>query len=181
MGDWEDGYDQNFAGGPGITIMNLSSETDSFESLMAGQDYQWYYCDEGPWPGTFNGLIGAVGHEMGHTWWLDHLPGCDEGLPSCEFGAIMAYGFESYPNTYLRPEEKEVLERSAFFEPGPGMELFGAEGTSAVRGKVAGSDGASVEHMRISALSDTFCGWSETGPDGSFEIYLPEGSSGQPS
>ena len=32
--------------------------------------------------------------------------------------------------------------------------------------------------MRISALSDTFCGWSETGPDGSFEIYLPEGSSG---
>ena len=180
VGDWEDGFDQLYRGGVGLAILNVSSQAEGFESLMAGEDYEWFYCDEGPWPGSLGGAIGGVGHELGHTWWLAHPPGCDEGLPSCDFGAIMAYGFESYPNAYLRAEEKEVLERSPYFarDAGPVLELSGTEGISAVRGEVVGPDGASVENVRISAVSDTLWGWSESGPDGVFEIYLPQGSSG---
>ena len=54
-------------------------------------------------------FIGGMGHELGHAFGLPHPPGCDAGLSTCDWGALMWAGYASYPNTYLRPEERAAL------------------------------------------------------------------------
>jgi len=63
-----------------------------------------------------NRWIGGLGHELGHAFGLPHPPGCDAGAASCDHGALMWNGFRSYPNAYLRADEKAVLNSSPFFQ-----------------------------------------------------------------
>ena len=59
--------------------------------------------------------IGGAGHELGHAFRLPHPPGCDTGLPSCDYNALMWAGFYQYPATYLRADETQILRTSPFF------------------------------------------------------------------
>lgn len=58
---------------------------------------------------------GGAGHELGHAFGLPHPPGCDAGAAGCDSAALMWAGYASYPNTYLRDDEKARLRSSAFF------------------------------------------------------------------
>ena len=179
-GEWGDGYDQLGRGGPGLTMLELYT-TEGFGRLLAGEErVSFYYCDEGPHEMTLGGAIGGLGHELGHALGLPHPPGCDDGLPSCDYAALMAYGFGTYPDAYLRPDEKEPLMRSRFIgaETGAVLEPFGAADGGRVQGIVQYPNGEPAEGVRISLVAETFWGWGEVGPDGSFEIAVPEGSSG---
>ena len=60
-------------------------------------------------------VYGGFAHELAHTFGVPHPPGCDERLPHCDTEALMRLGFNEYPDTYLRPDEKELLMRSRFF------------------------------------------------------------------
>jgi len=60
--------------------------------------------------------IGGAAHELGHTFGLAHPPGCSDGSSWCEYACLMWLGYRTYPNTYLREEEKEALRRSPFFQ-----------------------------------------------------------------
>jgi hypothetical protein len=62
-----------------------------------------------------NRYVGGLGHELGHAFGLSHPPGCDQGLPTCDYNALMWAGYAAYPNTYLRPDEKSILLASEFF------------------------------------------------------------------
>jgi len=55
--------------------------------------------------------IGGQGHELGHAYGLPHPPGCDKGLPTCDYDALMWAGFYGgFPDeTYLREEEKTLV------------------------------------------------------------------------
>lgn len=59
--------------------------------------------------------IGGLGHELGHAFGLPHPPGCDNGLPTCDYDALMSAGYVRYPATYLRAEERTALFASPFF------------------------------------------------------------------
>ena len=59
--------------------------------------------------------VGGLGHELGHAFGLSHPPGCDESSPSCDYGALMAFGYVAWPDTYLRDDEKQFLRASRFF------------------------------------------------------------------
>lgn len=61
--------------------------------------------------------IGGAGHELGHAFGLPHPPGCDAGSQACDWPALMWAGYASYPNTYLRDDEKQKLRESPFFRP----------------------------------------------------------------
>lgn len=67
--------------------------------------------------GWVNRWIGGLGHELGHALGLPHPPGCDEGLASCDYGALMWAGYVSFPDTWFRPEEKTFLQSSPFIGP----------------------------------------------------------------
>ena len=140
----------------------------------------YYYCDEGPYERTSGGVIGGLGHELGHALGLPHPPGCDEGLPTCDYDALMHDGYTTYPNTYLRPDDKQVLWRSPFIEKNPAQRQLMEEAgiVAAIRGIVSNLGGEVVEGIRVSAVSDDFWAWGETASDGTFEIRLPDGSSG---
>ena len=97
------------AGEPGLTMV---ARWD-LEGLANPGDY--YYCDEGPYDGRLGRWFGGLAHELGHTFGLPHPPGCEEGQPTCDHAALMWDGYTSYPNTYLRDDEKAVLRRSPFF------------------------------------------------------------------
>ena len=73
-------------------------------------------CDGGPWEGTLGRWMGGTAHELAHTFPVPHPPGCDEGLPTCDTDALMHNGYESYPNTYFRDDEKAILRRSPFIK-----------------------------------------------------------------
>ena len=163
-------------GGAGLTIMgDVASGFDPGE---------FYYCDEGPYERTLGGVIGGLGHELGHTLGLPHPPGCDPWDPATcddlEFRSLMHLGFTSYPDTYLLPDEKEVLIRSSFIVggPAPARNAFDASNASRVQGVAMGLDGNPVEGLRVSLAAETFWNWGEAGQDWTFEIPLPEGSSG---
>ena len=72
------------------------------------------YCD-GTFYRSVQGVYGGLAHELGHVFGLPHPPGCEEGSPSCDTQALMWDGYGSYPNTYLRDDEKSVLRRLPFF------------------------------------------------------------------
>jgi len=58
--------------------------------------------------------VGGAGHELGHAFGLPHPPGCDQGSASCDRQALMWSGYASYPDTYLRGDEKQLLLQSSF-------------------------------------------------------------------
>ena len=113
----------------------------------------WYYhCGEGPYYQTVDSWNGGLGHELGHTLGLPRPPGCGEELPTCDLWALMGSGYEKYPDTYLRADNKEVLIRSPFIvrEPASALDSFDAPSASSVRGLALGLDGEPVEGLRVS-------------------------------
>ena len=98
-------------GGDGLTML----QTDGLHLAQTPETTEEYrYCAD-TFNRTFGGVMGGLAHELGHTFRLPHPPGCDEGLPTCDYPALMWDGYYSYPNTYLRDDEKSVLRRSPFF------------------------------------------------------------------
>jgi len=69
--------------------------------------------------------IGGQGHELGHAYGLRHPPGCDEGLSSCDAGALMWTGFYTgFPNsTYLRVDDIASLISGSYVAPTGGSSL----------------------------------------------------------
>ena len=97
-------------GGDGLTML----PREDLELLqMPGTKV---YCDIGAHYRTSESVIGGLAHELGHTFGLPHPPGCDEGLPSCDHGALMSNGYDTYPDTYLRDDERAILRRSPFIK-----------------------------------------------------------------
>jgi len=73
--------------------------------------------------------IGGLGHELGHTFGLPHPGDCVGVAPAqCVYGALdysdsvvggalMQFGYLTYPSTYLLPEEKAFLQTTPYFGP----------------------------------------------------------------
>ena len=97
-------------GGDGLTML----PREDLDLLLASGTN--VYCDIGEHYRTSESTIGGLAHELGHTFGLPHPPGCDEELPSCDNAALMASGYDSYPDTYLRDDDKAVLRQSPFFK-----------------------------------------------------------------
>ena len=161
------------AGWNGITMM----PRNDLEGLTnPGTPY--YYCDEGPYDAPPGRWIGGPGHELAHAIAnLRHPPGCDEGLPSCDpvSSSLMAYGYTTYPDTYLLTKDKELLLRTPFMESEPAS--LGALGGSRVRGTVRDPGGVPVGGIRISVWGDAVWNWGETAADGTFDVGMPDGAS----
>ena len=154
------------------------ARTDLVGLAQAGTRYHCGYTLDDP----LSRWIGGTGHEVAHALAnLRHPPGCDEGLPSCDpvSSSLMAYGYTTYPDTYLTVEDKETLLRSPFIagEPAPDREALGALGGSRVRGTVRGPGGVSLEGIRISVWGDAVWNWGETTADGTFDVGMPAGAS----
>ncbi|MEC9399797.1 MAG: hypothetical protein VX475_19370 [Myxococcota bacterium] len=54
--------------------------------------------------------VGGLAHEVGHTFGLKHTEGKEH-----RESALMQLGYAKYPETYLTPQEKNVLWRNPFF------------------------------------------------------------------
>ena len=172
----DDYREQLGAGWWGLTLMG-SGDLDLMVSGGGTRDY----CDIGMYYRPLLGVYGGLAHEFAHALGVPHPPGCDEGLPTCgDDPALMAYGYEAYPDTYLRFDDKEQVIRSRFFHglrtPAAGLDAAGD--SLGVGGVVLGPTGVPVEGVRISAWADPFWTWGETGQDGTFTISLPEEASG---
>ena len=102
-----DGTSELGRGGGGVSIVHRGDlmglvDPDNFEQ-----------CGFHP-RGTY-GWIGGLAHEVGHAFGLAHPEGCDEGLETCDHGALMWLGFYSdYPETYLTEQDVEILASSRF-------------------------------------------------------------------
>ena len=96
-------------GSPGLTIMGQ-------DDLQGLNDESQIHdgCQVVP-KLTLGRWRGGAAHELGHAFGLPHPPGCDAGAPDCDRNALMWSGYTSYPNTYLRDEEKAALRASAFY------------------------------------------------------------------
>ena len=75
-----------------------------------------YYFGDGPFRGTFGRWYGRLVHELAHTFYVPHPPGCEEGLATCDERALMWLGYENYLSTYLWDDEKAILRQSPSFE-----------------------------------------------------------------
>ncbi len=164
-------------GAPGLTILH-KEDLEGLNALGA-QTVTTVGCN-GTFVETPDRWIGGAGHELGHALWLPHPPGFDDGLPSADGAALMGVGFTTYPDTYLRFDEKEVLFRNPFIkaEETPTNESGARRLTSPVQGTVLSPSGVPIEGIQVSLLTDGFWNWSETASDGSFEIGVSEGTSG---
>ena len=56
--------------------------------------------------------VGGLGHELGHAFDLPHPDPCPGGADDA---ALMCLGYITYPDTYLRLEDKDILNASPFF------------------------------------------------------------------
>lgn len=64
----------------------------------------------------FDRWVGGLGNELGHALNLPHPPGSPGGPDDW---SLMYYGYLTFPDTYLRQEDKDELTASGFFEPVP--------------------------------------------------------------
>ena len=100
-------------GGHGVTIVHggdLSGLMDPDNFILCGSPAR-----------STHGWIGGLAHELGHAFSLPHPPGCDEDLPSCDYGALMKWGYYwDYPDTYLTADDVDFLAASPFFTGGAG-------------------------------------------------------------
>jgi hypothetical protein len=62
-----------------------------------------------------NESVGAIAHELGHAFGLPHPPICDSQPFHPDCGSVMAGGFHSFPDTFIRDEDAAELMRSSFF------------------------------------------------------------------
>ena len=95
-------------GGPGLTMLA------GYDLDLMQNPRTYEFCD-GTFHRSYGSVLGGLAHELGHGFGLPHPPGCDEGLRSCDHAALMWDGYDAYPNTYLRDDEKAVLLGSPFF------------------------------------------------------------------
>ena len=78
-------------------------------------------------PAPVSRWIGGLGHELGHTFGLPHPNDCLAPFPDggCPYnplnyppdvtgGALMQFGYLTYPNTYLLPEERQFLRTTPY-------------------------------------------------------------------
>ena len=93
--------------------------------------------------------MGGLAHELGHALGLPHPPGCDEGLPTCDHPALMANGYEAYPDTYLRDDEKAILRSSPFITPLPTPLPPLVDLSPAIRGVIVDPDGRTRERRVV--------------------------------
>ena len=158
-------------GGDGITMLARKD----LEGLTNPGPY--YVCGRGPYDEPLGRWIGGVGHEIAHAIGsVRHPPGCEEGLPSCGpvHWSLMHRGYTLYPDTYLLPEDKELLLRTPFIAGKPAT--TGTAGGSRVQGTARGPGGVPLEGM-ISVWGDAAWSWGETAADGTFDVGMPDGAS----
>lgn len=76
------------------------------------------YCPTDPAPVQYPPCrwVGGLGHELGHAFGLPHPPGCDQGLSTCDYNALMWLGYITFPATYLRSDDLATLNQSPFFK-----------------------------------------------------------------
>ncbi len=158
-------------GGWGLTIMGRQ------EGVFDSGPY--HYCGEGPYQRTRGGVIGGIAHELTHALGvINHPPGCDEGLPSCDHWALMHLGYLVYPDTYLRDDEKAILRGSPFITPRRTPLPPLVDIPSAIRGTIVDPDGRPLEGVGLWAWqSDNTDNsrWGVTGSDGTFVIRVADG------
>ena len=65
-------------------------------------------------PTTLGRWWGGLAHELVHAFHVPHPPGCDEGLDTCDFDALMMFGYAVYPDTYFTESGKAILIQSRF-------------------------------------------------------------------
>jgi len=100
------------AGGSGVTIMPIQD----LEGLAARSSIidDCGEVDGFTGPLGVHRWIGGLGHELGHALGLPHPPGCDQGLSGCDSNALMWVGYASYPNTYLRSDDRATVLSTPF-------------------------------------------------------------------
>ena len=120
--------------------------------------------------------IGGLAHELAHALWVPHPPGCDENLPTCDLPSLMSFGYVSYPDTYLRFDDKETLIRNPYMTGGrlPANRTEPGEFPARLHGTVLNPSGVPVEGIRISLLVDGFWNWGDTGRDGRVAIGVAD-------
>ena len=161
------------AGGWGLTILGR----DDVEGVT-DPGGEFYYCDEGPYGNSLGRWMGGLAHELGHALGLPHPPGCDEGLPTCDYPSLMHDGYQTYPDTYLRDDEKAILRSSPFIRPLPTSLPPLVAIPAAIRGVIVDPDGRPVAGVGLLAWQGDIDNsrWGLTGPDGTFVIRVPDGS-----
>ena len=172
LGDANPGFGR---GGWGLTL--LSSDDLRGVTDPGGE---FYFCGEGPYDNSLARWMGGLAHELGHALGVTaHPPGCDEGLPTCDGLALMAYGYLKYPDTYLRDDEKAILRSSPFITQLPPPLPPLVDIPSAIREVIVDPDGRPVSGVGLWAWqSDNTDNsrWGQTGSDGTFVIRVPDGS-----
>ncbi len=86
--------------------------------LMQNPGTTHVYCDIGAYSRSYSSVLGGLAHELAHTLDVAHPPGCDPWDPATcddmEARSLMHDGYQTYPDTYLLPADKEILIRSSF-------------------------------------------------------------------
>lgn len=145
-------------------------------------------CPPEQWDGSHGRWFGGLVHEFAHTLGVPHPPGCNEGLPVCDEAALMQRGYATYPDTYLRYDDKETLMRSVFVggERSPRHPRFEGAGRPRIAGVVRGPNHLPLEGIRVSFVptalrtrpDDDLWNWGESDSDGMFEVGAPDEASG---
>ena len=162
-------------GGAGVATLGRGDLVGSLAFLRGEAQSTIHNC-EGTFVDPAPRWAGGLAHELAHTMGVPHPPECEDRLPTCDGFAVMSYGWDLYPDTYLRFDDKETLMRSPFIR-GERQPEDGAI-TSTIEGRVLGPTGVPVEGVRVSLAADPFWTWGETARDGTFSIGFPEDVSG---
>ena len=90
-------------------------------AIMHGDDLRGLTSEDGHAYCEFwrpkSGYIGGAAHELGHAFGLEHPPGCDEGLDTCNRELLMSDGYAyDYPYTHLTESDIRTLQASPFLQ-----------------------------------------------------------------